>query len=967
MNDCRLILICDLILLGCGLLLPNLSYSQVVLSSNIHQEVEGSISVRVCSDQTDKPVSFASVYIVPSGDTLISSFTLTDSTGFAKLKHVTKGTYNLHVEMLGFQSFTKVVYFYGEDVILGDIVLNENIQMLEEAHITALGKPVVFLKDTVVFNASAFSLGSNAMLEDILRLMPGITINENAVFYNGVPVSRITVGGHTFFFDDQSTALKNLPAQIISKIKIIDRPVADIALNSIKPSSLTIMDVELHDEFKKGWFGSIRASGGLSIKNRADSSASLRRTLYHGDLMFSAYGEKNQLTVIGGGWNAPLPSSGDKLVSNGDGLHADRQAGINYNTQQIKGFDVTGMIMVKRGENFLETRENQISFIPSAKAHSYVEELTTKDERKISFIAELEKNNTPHIHLSIVPKIDFFKDKQSESILNNHFITDDETIMASSLSSTSAEVKGFDHSLDLLLELNDYKKRGRSILFKNTYSGLFFNREEYLRASSDNMDSMPDRQYYFVKKHKQLRNLLRITFIEPFSDNWALLSSTSSSYSFINKNKEAFYYEDLSQNQLINFSKNTNLSFLSERKELHFDEKILFRYRKGEFSIRLGAQANVVYYNNFVMAGSSTTNTNVKKGFFDYGPYLDLGVLKKDDETTLTLSSSRIFPNENQCSETIDPTISTSLLINNTFLKPGVRHSFFFLRQSNTHQWNKTQSLSYSGDILTSDIVNAIWFDEKGTRIQVPVNSQRPSYRTAMEISRGFALTNDLRFIGDVQITASIMKTDSYQNKSRWLIVDIDNFTYADFMSLFWGNSSGDSFYSGKSGFKKSRTIKMKINPFISISYRTDYYNIRIETDFDYEKSWYEIDNTANTNTIDLNIKGYGKCVLSNRFEVSTSFAGYLYFGDSADYLTPHVNWNGCLTYNLNSFSVSLAFNDLFNTNKSYFHSINSNSIIYRQYNNLGRHFYITFKYSFGKLNANKYRNARKASMLIIE
>src|SRR5574344_2610857 len=105
------------------------------------------------------------------------------------------------------------------------------------------------------------------MLGDLLKRIPGIDVsNDGMVQVNGETVSKITVNGKTFFFDDKKTALNNLPARIIDKIRVIDKDSDASKFAGISDTQKEkVMDVALKEEYKKGWFGNTSASGGSTI------------------------------------------------------------------------------------------------------------------------------------------------------------------------------------------------------------------------------------------------------------------------------------------------------------------------------------------------------------------------------------------------------------------------------------------------------------------------------------------------------------------------------------------------------------------------------------------------------------------------------------------------------------------------------------------------------------------------------
>ncbi|MBO7070223.1 MAG: carboxypeptidase regulatory-like domain-containing protein, partial [Bacteroidales bacterium] len=193
----------------------------VIFNDNIFQSRMSLIKTTVLDSLTNEPIGFASVYVVPSKDTTITNFTLTDANGVAKLEEVPYGSYVFHVEMMGYRPFVRERYFRDREEDMGTIRLQVDEQFLEAAVVTDVGNPIIIKQDTVEFNASSFRVGSNAMLKDLLKRMPGMEITEDGkVKFNGQEIDKLTVGGRTFFFGDQSTALNNLPAAVVDKIRV---------------------------------------------------------------------------------------------------------------------------------------------------------------------------------------------------------------------------------------------------------------------------------------------------------------------------------------------------------------------------------------------------------------------------------------------------------------------------------------------------------------------------------------------------------------------------------------------------------------------------------------------------------------------------------------------------------------------------------------------------------------------------
>ena len=175
-------------------------------------EAMSSLTVMAKDAETGEPVHMATVYIVPEGDTLAAAFTFTDKKGSASLKDFAAGKYMMNIQMLGFRPYAKGLLLEANTHRTMSVALEQDLQELEGASITEMGDLVTVKGDTLIYNATSFNTASNSSLGELLKKMPGIEVEKGRVKVNGEPVKRITVEGKTFFFDDQSKALENLPA-----------------------------------------------------------------------------------------------------------------------------------------------------------------------------------------------------------------------------------------------------------------------------------------------------------------------------------------------------------------------------------------------------------------------------------------------------------------------------------------------------------------------------------------------------------------------------------------------------------------------------------------------------------------------------------------------------------------------------------------------------------------------------------
>ena len=129
--------------------------------------------------KSEEPLPFATVYLNPQGDTTITHFALSDMEGKVEIPDVPVGRYRLNVELIGYTPFVKDCNFRNYEEDLGVIKLEENPEIIDAASITAVGNAIEVKQDTLIYNAAAFHVGDNAMLEDLIKKMPGMEVDED--------------------------------------------------------------------------------------------------------------------------------------------------------------------------------------------------------------------------------------------------------------------------------------------------------------------------------------------------------------------------------------------------------------------------------------------------------------------------------------------------------------------------------------------------------------------------------------------------------------------------------------------------------------------------------------------------------------------------------------------------------------------------------------------------------------------
>ena len=183
-------------------------------------QIEGTIMDSLAK----RTLPYATVSLVRSKDSSLVSFARSNDQGFFTIKNVAAGKYLLSISYVGYQQ-QWLAFKTGTNAVLnlGNIYL-EDASKMSSVTVTARRPPVVINGDSIEFNAENFKTAPNAVVEDLLKKMPGIEVDKSgAITVNGKTVTKVFVNGKEFFTGDPKMATKNLPADAIDKIQVYDR------------------------------------------------------------------------------------------------------------------------------------------------------------------------------------------------------------------------------------------------------------------------------------------------------------------------------------------------------------------------------------------------------------------------------------------------------------------------------------------------------------------------------------------------------------------------------------------------------------------------------------------------------------------------------------------------------------------------------------------------------------------------
>ena len=952
--------------LVCTLLFVQTLSAQVISYDMIERNANTDVRLTLKDTKTSDPISWASVYLIPAGDTTITHFSLSDDRGDVLLKDVPVGKYELNAEMIGYNPHKKVytIKAHWEAYDLGIIKMDENPEYLDAASISAIGNPVVVKKDTIEFNASSFRVGENAMLEDLLKKMPGMAVGEDGtVTLNGEKIDKITVGGKTFFFNDPTAALKNLPAKIIDKIKVVDKAKDEAAASGIvtKDDKEKVMDVELKDEYSKGWYGNAKLGGGATLTPDNDSRLiDDRGLLYNGNAMVTGYTEKDQVIFIGNAYNATAPGETFSYYGNGDsasdfgsiqGLNSAAQAGVNYNTTRIKGMESTLNVNYKNNGKVSRKESSRTAFQedgPDVVTEGGYD--AAGRQNTVNASVEIKAKENEKYYLFIRPDVGYTT--ESVSTANSSSTASDGVQMNSSESATTSSSGRIYTNGGIYAGLKQLGKKNRSINIGIEY-GYHDTRKDSHETSVVTASGQDTRKDIFYDTDiRDFSGGLRFSYSEPLADRWTA-SATVLSRIFLNTDIKNASNPDGTYNEY--YSSGTESRYLSERGSL------AVQYSNDTSTVQFGVRMESVM--NEIKAKSMGVETVTGKGEWltNWAPFMSYQYQKGSNMIYAGYYGQASQPTGSSITPALNISNPVQITAGNIYLKPSFTHGLYCSFSGSNRETFSFFNAYMSSSMTTRSTVYASWIDGAGIRYAVPVNSQKPQSRAYMGASYNRPLGKERKFTFSASGYFNFTGSHSYQAKQSLEGLNLQTFDYNDFMQDFWGGADGNRFYSGESGFGESRTNTFNWAAELQMKYSIEKFDATLSASTNNRISRYSLDPTANMNTWSNLIKGNILYHPGKGWEIGTNLGYRFYYGYTNGFGKPEWQWDANISKSIKSVTLGLKMVDILNQTRSLQRTVSAEYMEDVYSNVLGRFFIFSVSFNFGKMNAKKNKNVEGA------
>lgn len=267
-------------------------------------------------DSAETPLVGANIALyrhTPSGERQLVAGGTSDSQGRFSIVQVPLGQLSLEVSYIGYQSYQDDLTITA-GLNLGVIHLQEDAHLLEVVVVQGKATDMTVRGDTIAFNADAYKVPQGAMLEELVKRLPGAEIDESGqISIGGQQVSKIMLDGKEFFSGDTKVAMRNLPASMVHQLEMLRQQSDEARVTGFDDDEEeTVLNIRTKPDMRQGTFGHAVAGYGLSQR-------------YELNGLLNYFSQRHQTTLVAGSNNTNGQGLSDLNLD--DGSRGGRRGG----------------------------------------------------------------------------------------------------------------------------------------------------------------------------------------------------------------------------------------------------------------------------------------------------------------------------------------------------------------------------------------------------------------------------------------------------------------------------------------------------------------------------------------------------------------------------------------------------------------------------------------------------------------
>lgn len=880
----------------------------------------GSVDITgtVVEEGNNEPIEQATVRLLNVKDSTMVGGVASSRNGNFTLKGIKAGSYLLHISFVGFEPLYQTLRITGKTnpVKLGKVALSDGAIQLGEAVVIGKAPEVVVRNDTVEYNADSYKTTEGAVLEDLLKKMPGVEVDsEGKITVNGKEIKKVLIDGKEFFSDDPKVASKNLPSKMVEKVQVLDR-LSDMARMTgfDDGEEETVINLTVKPGMKQGWFGNAFAGYGSDDR-------------YEGNFMVNRFINNDQFTLMGGVNNTNNMGFSDiassmfsgmggrrsgRMGGAGNGITTSGNVGLNFSKEFSKKLTLGGNVRYSHSDNEANSKTTRTNILPNDSSTIY-NEINNNDTKSDNVGADLRMEWKPDTLTQIIfqPSFSYSNSHNREygsfntltnrgdtvNAGNSHYLSDGEgyNVNARLEFSRKLNSEGRVFSGSLTGRVNDSYNKGSN--YSNT---------EYFLGSVPN--ELIDQQFRYDNKGFNYR--IYLSWVEPIGHNNFIQATYSLSQNKQEALKNSYTKEEDGEDYSVldtAYSKSYRNNFINQQASLAF-KAVREKY---DYTVGINLEPSHSVSENFV---GDTTLSKLTRNVLNLSPMVRFNY-RFDKRTNLRINyrGRTTQPSMSQLQPVADISDPLNTVTGNPDLKPTYSNSLFARYQKFIPEKQTAFMMMLNANYVVNDIVTkSIYVGETGKKMTTYENVN-----------------------GNYNGNLRIMFNTPLKNK-KFSVNSMSMFSFA--------NSNG--FINDEKNTNKNYTAMERAG----IDFRSDYIDLGLNGNFRYSGTKNSLQDENDQNIFNYGVGGNTTIYLPLDFKVESDITWSANSGYATGYQQKEVLWNASASKSFlkgNQATVRFKIYDILQQRSNISQTVTANYTQYSEYNTLGSYFMVHFIYRF--------------------
>ena len=939
------------------------------LSINAQVTIQG----KLLDKNNNGPIEMATVRLLRAQDSALVNGVVTDFAGRYELPKVAKGNYLLEYKFLGYKTQVQPLSVDNKPQILKNVYLEEDVLTLEAAEISGTAAQMIVRGDTVEYNAAAFKLQEDAVVEDLFKRLPGFTVDSDGnITVNGETIERIRVDGKKFFDGDNEMVTKNFTADMIDKVQVIDEKSEMAQLTGVEDGETKrIINLVLKPDRRKGTFGNLggglgadydkgfadyRSSDYRSSVYRADDYATWMDKFLAEDARYNAnttinfFSPEHKTTLTAGANNTNTSRSsrgrGNRGWSGGSGITSTQNLGLNDSrTYRNDSLELSGHVTYNHSTN--EGRS-------STKRDSWLRDVTSQDT---SFSTSHSVSNNASLSYELRWKLDTLNTlvvqpslnygfNSTESARTFEYYTNGDTTSWGNSSNTN-QSRNVDGRLNVLFSHRSGHRKGRT-LTANVSGSLSNSKGEGINISNKYMpnDSSLLKNQKSYNRSTSYSYSVRGSWVEPLwnNKNYVELNASASVSDRYSRRDQYDFDADVLDYTLLDSEYSNEFWSDSYRETVSLN----YNYRGTGVNLTAGFTGEPSQTRSYTLYGNGEVR-DIPNNVFNYSPSLNLRYNiggNRREYVRVEYRGRSTEPTVTQMQPVKNNTNVMRETVGNPNLLPSFAHTLRLQYSKSNAETLASFNTSLNATLTQNAMVSNSIYDASGKQYNQTVNAESDPFSLNGSIMYNRPIIKNLLHL-NTNTSASYQQRIGYSSRN----VALENISSDDVVSgrLMLGD--------------KSVTDNYSVSENLSLTLTQDIVEVGARGQFRYSNTLNNLNTGNDRSTINWSASGNVTFHLPYSINIDNNLSynarqGYAGF-DKNELL-----WNASVNMPVfkKKFTLQLSAYDVLRQRLNINQSIGDNSVTYTQTDMLTSYFLMTLTYKvrrFGNRSGNRSMGER--------